>query len=95
MIVTRVGPLSCARIAGLLYGIIGLIAGAVVSLISLAGGFAASNSDGAGIAAVVGVGAIVALPLLYGGLGFVMALIASWLYNALAGLVGGIEIDVR
>jgi hypothetical protein len=94
MIVTRVGPLSLARIAGLLYGVMGLIAGAIISLISLAGGFGGSSPDGIGMA-VMGIGAIVALPLLYGGLGFVMAVIASWLYNALAGLVGGIEIDVR
>ena len=94
MVVTRVGSLSLARIAGLLYGFIGLLAGAIISLIALAGGVAGSDSNGVGLA-VMGVGAVVALPLLYGGLGFVMALVASWLYNVLADLVGGIEIDLR
>jgi hypothetical protein len=36
----------------------------------------------------------VLLPLLYGGLGFVMTAIMAWLYNMAAGVVGGIEIDV-
>jgi hypothetical protein len=37
----------------------------------------------------------VALPILYGGMGFVMTLIGAWLYNILAGFVGGIEMDLQ
>jgi len=28
-------------------------------------------------------------------LGFVMSLVAAWLYNLVAGMVGGIELDVQ
>ena len=42
-----------------------------------------------------GAGAIVILPILYGGLGFVATLIAAWVYNVVAGIVGGIELDVQ
>ena len=37
MTITRVGPLSCAKVAGLLYVVIGLIAGGLFSLFSMAG----------------------------------------------------------
>ena len=92
MIVNRVGPLSCAKIVGLLYVILGLIMGAGVSLFSAAvGGVPGRNSGNP----VFGMAAVVFFPVLYGVAGFVMTLVAAWLYNGLAGLIGGVEIDVR
>jgi len=44
--------------------------------------------------AMFGAGAIVLLPLLYGGLGFVMTALMAALYNVTARLVGGVELDV-
>jgi hypothetical protein len=38
---------------------------------------------------------VVIFPVLYGVMGFLMTLILAWLYNGLAQLVGGIEIDLR
>jgi hypothetical protein len=32
---------------------------------------------------------------MYGCLGFVTTLIMAWLYNVLAGIMGGVEIDVQ
>lgn len=93
MIIRRVGPLSCAKIVGALYAALGLIIGAVVSLIAAVGGFASDSNDFA-FAAAFGVGAIVFFPLLYGGLGFLSTLIVTWLYNMTAAVVGGIELDV-
>ena len=95
MIIKRVGPLSFARISGTLYAFIGLIVGGVFSMITMAGGFASETSSGAGIAALLGVGAIVVFPILYGVLGFVATLIGAWLYNLVAGIVGGVELDVQ
>ena len=97
MVIKRIAPLSLAKIAGTLYAIMGLIFGCIVSLIALAGGFAsaAETSPFANLGAMVGVGAIIVLPIFYGGLGFVGTLIAAWLYNVIAGVVGGIELDVQ
>ena len=95
MVITRIVPLSCAKVAGTLYGILGIAIGAVVSVIALAGGFASDSFGGAGMGALIGVGAIVAFPLLYGCIAFVAALIVAWLYNFAAGLVGGIELEVK
>jgi hypothetical protein len=95
MVIKRIGPVSCARITGTLYAIIGLLAGVVFSLIAVAGGFASKNTSGRGMGAIFGVGAIVAFPILYGGIGFIFTLVVAWLYNALARFVGGIQVDLE
>lgn len=95
MIIRRIGPLSCAKIAGTLYAAMGLIIGAFFSIAAIVGGFAAADSGEAVFAAIFGVGAVVLLPLFYGVLGFVTTLIAAWLYNVVAGVVGGIEIQTQ
>jgi hypothetical protein len=46
------------------------------------------------MAMVFGVGAIILLPIFYGGLGAIMMIITAWLYNVVAGFVGGVEVDV-
>ena len=95
MVIKRIGPVSCAKITGTLYAILGLVFGGIFSLAALAGGFASNTSGSAGFGAIAGVGAIVVFPILYGGIGFVATLIGAWLYNVLAGMVGGIELDVQ
>lgn len=94
MIIRRIGPVSCAKITGTLYAVLGLLIGGMFSLMAVAGMFASDTSGEAGLAALAGAGAIIAFPILYGGLGFLAALIAAWLYNLLAGFVGGIELEV-
>ena len=95
MMIRRIGPMSCARISGALYAVTGLILGAIFSLVAMVGGFSAESSEEAGFAAVFGVAAIIILPLLYGGIGFIATFIAAWLYNILVGVVGGIELDLQ
>lgn len=95
MVVTRIGPVSCAKIAGTLYAVVGLVFGAVVACIALVGSAAflppgaEEGFDGFGVAAIV------VLPLLYGAFGFVGTLVMAWLYNVLASMVGGIEIHLQ
>jgi hypothetical protein len=99
MVIKRVGPLSVAKVAALLYAVLGLIFGGIFSLIALAGGFAAASQDGGGPAAVfgavMGVGAVIILPLVYACMGFVGALLMTALYNIAAGIMGGITLDVE
>jgi hypothetical protein len=95
MVIKRVNPISCAKIAGVLYALFGLIAGMIVSLVSMAFGGAAAGEH-AGMAmfgALFGIGAIVLMPIFYGLLGFVGALVGAFLYNLAAGWTGGIEIE--
>ena len=93
MVVRRVGPLS-AKIAGVLYAILGFIFGAIVSLISVVGS-AFAPKDAGPMGMLFGAAAIVVLPIFYGVLGFIFSLISAALYNLIAGWVGGIELDVQ
>ena len=94
MVIRRVGPLSCAKVAGLLYLFIGLVAGALVSLFAV-GGSMFADTPARGIGSILfGAGAIVILPIFYSVFGFVMTLIMASLFNLVVGITGGIEVDV-
>ena len=93
MVVNRIGAFSLAKLAGTLYAILGLVFGALFSLIAMAGAMASGGDNGM-FGALFGVGAIIVLPILYGCIGFVASLIGALLYNLLAGMVGGVELDV-
>jgi hypothetical protein len=94
MRITHIGPLSVAKIAFVLYGVMGLIFGGIFALAAVFGASigAGAGEDSALLGAVFGLGAVIVLPILYGGLGAVMALFMAWLYNVIAGFVGGIEV---
>ncbi len=94
MIIRRIAPMSIARLSGMLYAVMGLVLGGIISLIALAGGFGADPRGPAAFGGVIGLGAVLVLPICYGLLGFVATLIAAWLYNVAAGVVGGIEVDI-
>jgi len=93
----RIGPLSLARLAAGLYGAIGLLVGIVVALAALVGvsiGGAAGESSPL-IGLFFGVGAVVFLPLMYGVLGALGAVLIAGLYNVLAGWLGGVELTLE
>lgn len=89
MILRRIEPFSAAKVSTVLYAAIGLVAGFFFSLFGLIGA-ALGGSNGAW-GAMFGIGAIIMLPIFYGVLGFVCGLIGSFLYNLVAGWIGGIE----
>jgi hypothetical protein len=95
MVIKRFEPLSVGKVAGVLYAAMGLVVGVIVSLAAMIGGLAGRSEFGALAGGLVGIGAIVLLPIFYGVLGLIVAVIAAWLYNLAAGFVGGIEIDVQ
>jgi hypothetical protein len=101
MTIKRFGPVSCAKIAGVIYAGIGLLIGAMFSLVAVVGMALSGTQRGLAeravsplAGAVMGLGAIIICPILYGAMGFVSALIGAWLYNLVALRVGGIEIDI-
>jgi hypothetical protein len=96
MVLKRIGALSCAKVAGTLYGLIGILIGAIFALISSLGlAFGRSGDGPAWLGAIFGVGSIILFPLFYGILGFIGGLIMAGLYNLLAGFVGGIEVELQ
>ncbi len=100
MIIKRLGPLSCARVAGVVYALIGLLLGGLVSIFALLGAALSSAQRTSEtvvppiLGAALGVGAIIIFPIIYGTIGFLFALFGAWLYNLVAGRVGGVEIDL-
>jgi hypothetical protein len=94
MTINRIAPLSVAKVAATLYAALGLLVGALVSVVAMAGGFTASESEFGPLAILFGVGAIVILPIVYGCLGAIMLTLVAAIYNAVAWFVGGIEVDL-
>jgi hypothetical protein len=89
MVLNRIGPRSAAQVVAVLYAIFGLIMGAFFSIAAL------FRPDAGGVGAMWGVAAVVIFPVLYGVLGLLVTLLITWLYNVVAGAVGGIELDLR
>jgi hypothetical protein len=98
MVLKSVGVMSCGKIGGTLYGLMGILLGGIFALISTLGlpwGQGPSNGAPAWLGAFFGVGSIILFPIVYGIMGFIGGLITAVLYNLLAGFVGGIEMELQ
>ena len=94
-VVRRIGVLSIGKLAGLLYASLGLIIGALVALASTLGGLAGlAQGESSRLGMFFGVGAIVIAPILYGTIGALMGMLMAALYNLVAGMIGGVELEV-
>jgi hypothetical protein len=83
---THIAPLSAAKIAALLCLLVSLPVTAV-NLLPLM-----DPANGPRLRLMSG--SLLALPLVYAATGFVAALMGAWIYNLLAGLMGGIELTL-
>jgi hypothetical protein len=93
----RIGVASAAKVIGVLYVILGLLAGLIVACISLvtAGFITRENPDmPPWFASMFGVGAVIILPIVYGIMGTVLGALVAAIYNGVAGIVGGIEVEL-
>jgi hypothetical protein len=91
--IRSVGVMSCAKVLGITYVCIGLlfipfaVLGGVASMIS-------EQSHGA-ISSAVFVFLGFLAPFFYGAIGFIFGALWAWIYNLIAGWVGGIEIELQ
>jgi hypothetical protein len=95
--VTKIGVLSLAKMLAVTYAFLGLFFGGLLSLISLMGaaaGRAAGQDSQGAVAMLFGVGAVIILPIVYGCLGFIGGLIMAPIYNLVAKVVGGVELEL-
>ena len=92
MIIKRVRPLSAAKVAGAIYAVAGLLGGAILSFMAFT---SAASKDESFLNMVFGTAAVIAMPIVYGVIGFIGAFVTAALYNLIASRVGGIEIDVE
>jgi hypothetical protein len=94
MIIKRVAVLKLAIFQSALMAAFGLI----VALIFMVFGAMFSGLAGhqaAGAMGVAGIFMLIILPIFYGVVGFIAGAIGAALYNLIAGIVGGIEIEVE
>ncbi|MHB1158132.1 MAG: hypothetical protein ACYC26_15000 [Phycisphaerales bacterium] len=96
MTLKRVGVFSVGKVSGCLYVLLGLIAGAIISLLALAGAAISPDGQNRGPETLIfGVGAIILVPVFYGIMGFISGIIMAALYNLVAKVVGGIEMNIE
>jgi hypothetical protein len=93
MVLKSVGVLSVGKVLGCLYALMGLIFGGFVSLLALGGAAAGGRLEGPS-AMLFGAGAVVLLPIFYGLGGFIGGIISAFLYNIVASMIGGIEMEL-
>ncbi len=95
--VKRLGVLSVAKIQAAVMGVMGLVIGLIYGVILVVTGIiAVASGSKAGILMVFGaIAAVILLPLLYALLGFVFGALSAWVYNLVAGRLGGIEIELE
>lgn len=90
-IMKSVGVMSVAKIMGLVYGCMELIFVPLFLLFGMLGSLAGENRNP--LAGVVGV--ILAMPFLYGFMGFIVGALGALLYNLLSKWVGGFELELE
>ena len=92
-VLKRISPASAFKVGLVAYGIVGLILGAICSLIAVTGVHFASHRH-MPIVSRFGIFAVILCPILYGIFGGIAALIGTAIYNLAAGWVGGVEVDI-
>jgi hypothetical protein len=96
--IVRFEPLSVMRIAGICYGMLGLLIGVIFSLVfTLSTTLATAGADPKMprfIGLLFGGFAIVIFPILYGAIGALMGGLGAVVYNVTAKWLGGIRVEV-
>src|SRR5690606_18111797 len=100
--IRKLGILSVAKIQAVMMFVLSLLIaipyGLIIILYSLfgagmVGGDAALAIGGGGV--VLGIVVMIAIPIMYGLIGFVAGALSALVYNIFAGMVGGIEMEVE
>ena len=84
----KIGVGSAAKVGGLLGVVLGLVIGIFAALLS-----SFIPDTGAGLPFFSGFAAIIILPIVYGIISFIAYAIGAWLYNLVAGWVGGVQLE--
>jgi hypothetical protein len=75
---------------GVIYGLILIVFGAAMSTLG------SRDATAGGVSTVVmGIAMMIGLPLVYGVMGFVMGAIGALIYNAVAGIIGGVKFELE
>ena len=94
MVIKRINVLKLAIFQAAMMAAFGLLAGLLMLVFgSMFSGLIGGNTGSAVVAG--GIGMVIFLPIMYGIFGFIAGAIGAFIYNLVAGVVGGIEIEVE
>lgn len=95
----KIAPFQAGKMLAALYGLMALLM-VPFFVIAMAAGSFASQAQGAGSNAApmamafgMGIGFMIAMPLIYAVMGFVFGVLGALLYNFLAKWIGGFEVE--
>ena len=95
MIIKRIGIGSAAKIYGVMSAAMGLLFGIILAVIYAVGGSLSEDASVGVFGMAMGVGAVIALPIVYGCMGLVVGALGALLYNLFAGMVGGLKVETE
>jgi hypothetical protein len=95
--IKRLEPVSVMRISALAYGVLGLLEGVVFGVFLFLAPVVGPNSRTSPrvFGPVLGVLAIIFLPILFAAMGAIMGGLSAVTYNLAAKYVGGIQVEVE
>jgi hypothetical protein len=93
-VLKRVSPASAFKVGFICYAFLGLVLGALCTLIALGAFPLAHHAHSMFLERFVGMFAIIVCPIVYGLMGGVGALIGAAIYNVASGWVGGLEVEI-
>ena len=90
-ILRHIAPLSAFKVGLIAYGFLGLLLGALCTVVAFAGLPIHAHMP---LAGRIGVFAILICPMLYGLIGGIAVAIGAMIYNLASSWVGGIEVEI-
>lgn len=92
----KIDVMSAAKIGGAIYGGIGLITGLFIFFTMLLIGSLARAlaSEAASFGFITGIVLAIVYPIMTAIMGFVFGAVTAWLYNIVAGFVGGLKLEL-
>lgn len=92
--IQRIGVIKMALFMGLYGAAMGLIFGLFITLFSFIGISAITSPEFGFLGFLIGAGAIIFLPIFYGGFMFVLALIFTPIMNLILKIINGLDLDL-
>ena len=90
----RIQPMSAFKMGGALYALLGLLIGAIFSLISVLG-TSMAPADMGPFGILFGALAVILFPVCYGIFGAIFSAIGAMLYNIVAKMAGGLAVELE
>ena len=91
--IKRIGILSLGKVLAVLYAIMGLLVALFLNLLPMPMSSMMHSPVAGG--PLFGTGAIIALPIIYGVMGFIAGIIIALVFNIASGMIGGLEVEIE